>query len=164
MRNGERLCLDIDKTKPEWASYNSENTFDADIFFNHEALSQEEVYMKIMGTITYDDESSKHKIKEGNLLLTTHRIIFFKGSWGLELPLHYVGTFEKTGGFGIFRTDGIKLVMWIGLTDPAPYIIDLYENIYKKPCPPMLDLPKAATIRFHDKNRDKFLQLAKEAH
>ena len=46
MRNGERLCLDIDKTKPEWASYNSENTFDADIFFNHEALSQEEVYMK----------------------------------------------------------------------------------------------------------------------
>ena len=46
MRNGERLCLDIDKTKPVWSSYNKEGTFDADVFFNHEALSQENVYMQ----------------------------------------------------------------------------------------------------------------------
>ena len=117
-----------------------------------------------METITYDDESSKHKIKEGNVLLTTHRIIFFKGSWALEIPLHYVGTFEKTGGFGWLRTDGIKLVMWIGLSSPAPYVIDLHQNIYKKPVPSMLKLPASATLRFHDKNRDHFLKLALEAH
>lgn len=35
MRQGERLCLDIDKSIAKWAEYNKEGTFDADVFFNY---------------------------------------------------------------------------------------------------------------------------------
>lgn len=35
------------------------------------------------------------KIKNGNLVLTTHRILFFKSDWGLEVPLCYITSHAK---------------------------------------------------------------------
>ena len=46
MRQGERLCLDMDKSICKWADYNKEGTFDAAEFFNYEELKKEATYMK----------------------------------------------------------------------------------------------------------------------
>ena len=34
MRNGENLCLDVESTRPSFADFSSEGTFDANLFFN----------------------------------------------------------------------------------------------------------------------------------
>ena len=56
MRQGERLCLDIDKSVPDWAAYNKEGTFDADMFFNMDEFKKEDNYMK------YVRENENHGI------------------------------------------------------------------------------------------------------
>jgi hypothetical protein len=38
----------------------------------------------------------KLKLSKGNILLTTHRVIFYKENQGVELPLHYIKAIEKT--------------------------------------------------------------------
>ena len=45
MRNGENLCIDIDKSVPDFASYNSDGTFDANLFFNWAEFNQEANHM-----------------------------------------------------------------------------------------------------------------------
>ena len=56
MRNGENLCIDTDQSKPNFANYNSDGTFNADMFFNWAELNKEENYM------TYVRESENHGI------------------------------------------------------------------------------------------------------
>lgn len=46
MRQGERLCFDIDSSIADWSTYNSEGTFDAAEFFNYTAFKKEATYMK----------------------------------------------------------------------------------------------------------------------
>ena len=43
MRNGENLCLDIDKSRPDWAAMTVENTFSPN-FFNFAWLKEEANY------------------------------------------------------------------------------------------------------------------------
>jgi hypothetical protein len=38
----------------------------------------------------------KTKIKQGNIVLTTHRLIFFKNGQGLDIPLCYVDSLNPT--------------------------------------------------------------------
>ena len=45
MRNGDRLCYDIDSTTPDWANYIVEGTFVPDHFFNYEHMTVEANYM-----------------------------------------------------------------------------------------------------------------------
>ena len=46
MRNGENLCFDLDKTAPSFANYNTDGTFDANVFFNFQELAKEAVFMQ----------------------------------------------------------------------------------------------------------------------
>ena len=46
MRNGDRLCLDIDKTKPEFnGNLNLEGTFHGEQFFNYQHMTEEANFM-----------------------------------------------------------------------------------------------------------------------
>lgn len=46
MRNGDRLCLDIDKTKPEFnGNLNLEGTFHGEQFFNYQHMTVEANFM-----------------------------------------------------------------------------------------------------------------------
>ena len=56
MRNGETLCIDTDRTKPDFANYNLDGTFNAEMFFNWAELNKEENFM------TYVRESENHGI------------------------------------------------------------------------------------------------------
>ena len=53
MRNGDKLCLDIDKSIADWASYNKEGTFNSDLFFDWQAFKDYDTYMKYVR----DDEN-----------------------------------------------------------------------------------------------------------
>ena len=44
MRNGERMCIDIDKSAPNWEAYVSEGTFDLR-FFNWAWLNEDTNYL-----------------------------------------------------------------------------------------------------------------------
>ena len=48
MRSGDNLCLDVEQTKPDFAAYNVDGTFNADMFFNYEELKKEENYMPLV--------------------------------------------------------------------------------------------------------------------
>ena len=45
MRQGENLCYDIGSTTPDWASFNTEGTFNAELFFNWDYMTVEDNYM-----------------------------------------------------------------------------------------------------------------------
>ena len=46
MRAGEKLCYDIESTKPDFASdFCIEDTFDPNVFFDYQTMSQREYYM-----------------------------------------------------------------------------------------------------------------------
>eukprot|EP00352_Strombidinopsis_acuminata_P003151 CAMPEP_0176395178 /NCGR_PEP_ID=MMETSP0126-20121128/43196_1 /TAXON_ID=141414 ORGANISM="Strombidinopsis acuminatum, Strain SPMC142" /NCGR_SAMPLE_ID=MMETSP0126 /ASSEMBLY_ACC=CAM_ASM_000229 /LENGTH=95 /DNA_ID=CAMNT_0017767891 /DNA_START=15 /DNA_END=302 /DNA_ORIENTATION=- len=67
-------------------------------------LAQEEVYLRLANRkITFEDLTSKKKVQDANLVLTTHRIIIFKEDAGLEIPVFYVSSDYKTGG-GMLKT------------------------------------------------------------
>ena len=45
-----------------------------------------------------------------------------------------------------------------------PYIVDYYMNVLKRnDFPPLPQLPTKITLRFHDKTRDNFFDLANES-
>ena len=47
----------------------------------------------------------------------------------------------------------------------SPHVVDYHVNILKQKNPPAAPkLPQAVSLRFHDKNRDRFLELVQEAH
>lgn len=95
-------------------------------------------------------------------MVTTHRIIWFHENNGLEIPLFYVKEFAKGGGF--FSNPSIKLNLY-NLDQYAPYVIDLHRNILKREdLPPKPLFRKEITLKFKEGNRDKFLELLKEAH
>ena len=72
---------------------------------------QEEVYLRLQnGKVTYEDNDRNTKIKNGHLLLTTHRILFYIDQECLEVPLHNVSSIEKLGG--MFATAGVKVVIY----------------------------------------------------
>ena len=93
------------------------------------------------------------KIKNGNAMVTTHRILFFSDGQCIEIPLHYIGKLEKFGTF--MTTDGIKLDM-INLGTRSHHIEDYYLNVTKRPemMPNPPQLPSSASIKFHDKTRN----------
>ena len=45
MRNGENLCLDLEKANADFVSYKVDGTFDPDIFFDWERMNTEANYM-----------------------------------------------------------------------------------------------------------------------
>ena len=45
MRQGDKLCLDIDASRPNFAEMNKEGTFNAEQFFNFEYMKNSENYM-----------------------------------------------------------------------------------------------------------------------
>ena len=44
MREGDKLCLDVDRTTPNWSEFYSDNTF-VEGFFDYDWLNQEANYM-----------------------------------------------------------------------------------------------------------------------
>ena len=40
MRNGDRLCIDVESCKPAWGTYDSAGTFDSNLFFNWAAFAE----------------------------------------------------------------------------------------------------------------------------
>ena len=102
------------------------------------------------------------KVKNGNVLLTTNRVLFYIGNDCLEVPLHNLSRSESLGG--IFAKDGVKLHLQ-RQGELSPNVVDFYQNVLKRP-----DLPQPpqfganVELRFHDKTRDRFLELLTEAH
>ena len=45
MRNGETLGLDLDTSVPDFAAFNKEGTFDANLFFNFAEMAKDEKYL-----------------------------------------------------------------------------------------------------------------------
>ena len=46
MREGDKLCFDIEQTKPDFGnSLRVDGTFDPDVFFDYQAMTQEANYM-----------------------------------------------------------------------------------------------------------------------
>ena len=45
-----------------------------------------------------EDHENKKKVKKGNILLTTHRVIYFINENAIEVPLFYIKNIEKLGG------------------------------------------------------------------
>jgi hypothetical protein len=127
-----------------------------------ELVTNEEVYLKLQNAeVTFEDHSNSKKIKKGNILLTTHRFIFYIAQDGLEIPLYNVGEIEKLGG--LFKTDGIKLHL-TNHNQLPPYVIEYTKKILKSnQMPQPLSLPGAVSFRFHDKTRDKCLELLNES-
>ena len=112
--------------------------------------------------ISSTSTSSNAKIKSGNILLTTNRVLFYIGTDCLEVPLHNVGRVESLGG--IFAKDGVKLHLQRH-GELSPNVVDFYQNILRRqdlPQPPQFG--SAIELRFHDKTRDRFLELLNEAH
>ncbi len=106
--------------------------------------------------------SSERKVKNGHILLTTHRVLFYIDHECLEVPLHNVSDFEKLGG--MFSTSGVKMNLWKNGIN-SPHIVDYYQNVLKRDnLPPAPGLPSSVSLRFHDKNRDRFLELVQDAH
>ena len=45
MRQGETLCYDIESTTPDFTGMNKEGTFDAELFFDYEKMTDKKNYM-----------------------------------------------------------------------------------------------------------------------
>lgn len=130
-------------------------------------VPQEEVYLRLQSqAITLEDSTKGNgKIKGGNALVTTHRVLFYLGDECLEIPLCYVQNLEK-GSKGLFGLGNDYVIFKLHrLDETPPYIVDLYTNIHRRsdaiPEPPKL--PTEITFRFHDKTRNKFYEMLEEA-
>ena len=89
-------------------------------------------------------------------------MIYFINDDGLEIPLHHVGQIEKLGG--LFATSGVKFHL-TNHNQLPPYVIEYTQKILKtNQLPAPLNLPNAISFRFHDKTRDKFLELVQESY
>ena len=90
----------------------------------------EEVYVRLQNhEITMEDHDNKKKIKKGNILLTTHRVIYYVSQDGIEVPLFHVKNIEKLGG--LLQTAGVKLHLSSKGQVP-PYMLDYYKKILKR--------------------------------
>ena len=91
-------------------------------------------------------------------MLTTHRILFYIENECLEVPLFNVDGFEKLGG--LFATSGVKLNLWRQGAF-SPHVVDYFRNVLRRnDLPPVPLFGSSISLRFHDKNRDRFLELA----
>ena len=69
-------------------------------------------------------------------MVTTHRVLYYIGDEGLEIPLFYIENIEKLGGF--MKKDGVKLHLG-KLNQLAPYVIEYIKKVEKSnqfPQPP----------------------------
>ena len=55
MSHGDNICIDIADTAPHFTDFDSEGTFDANIFFNWEEMAKEQQYMQ------YVKENENHR-------------------------------------------------------------------------------------------------------
>jgi hypothetical protein len=73
----------------------------------------------------------KLKLKDGNVILTTHRILFYKGTKDcLEVPLWYIADHDTCGGLGLLQTHGVTLTNYNKSGYP-PFVVDYYQNVKK---------------------------------
>ena len=94
-------------------------------------------------------------------MLTTHRVLYYIEDEGIEIPLFHVRNIEKLGG--LLQTAGVKLHLG-SHNELPPYVKEYVKKILKSnQYPPPLNLPQAISFRFHDKTRDKFLDLLNES-
>jgi hypothetical protein len=49
----------------------------------------EEVYNRTPN-VAFLDESASLKVYEGTAIITTHRMIYQKGNYGIDIPHHYI--------------------------------------------------------------------------
>lgn len=60
-------------------------------------IPSEEVYIRLANNQThFKDETIGVKIENGNLLLTTFRVIFYMSDGAVEVPLCYVKSVDKS--------------------------------------------------------------------
>ena len=81
------------------------------------------------GKIDYEDNDRRSKIKNGNVLLTIHRILFYIDSECLEIPLFNVSGIEKLGG--LLQKAGVKLNIY-NQGNHSPNVIDYYQNVLRR--------------------------------
>lgn len=102
------------------------------------------------------------KIKECNAIVTTNRILVYKGNSCLQIPFCYIQEVKQTGG--MMSTPGIE----ININRPTqlpPYELDYYKNVLKERILPAVleGTPPVLFLRFHDKTRDNFFNMCIEA-
>jgi hypothetical protein len=66
-------------------AYQCEIQNDGEPFF----YPNEEVYNRTNG-VAFLDEEKKIKVYEGTAIVTTHRVIYLKGQFGIDIPHHYI--------------------------------------------------------------------------
>ena len=59
-------------------------------------------------------------------MVTTHRIIYYVGEEGLEIPLFNINNIEKLGGF--MKKDGVKLHLG-RQNELPPYVIEYVKKV-----------------------------------
>ena len=92
---------------------------------------EEQYFQSVANKVIFEDNSQKLKLADGNMVLTTHRILFFKGPKDcLEVPLWYVGSTDTTGGLGIMNTKGVTLANF-NKSGLPPFVSDYYHNVRK---------------------------------
>ena len=69
-------------------------------------VPQEELYLKVFG-VTWVDETHKLNGDNGQLIVTTHRVLWTDGNYGVEVPLCYIFKVDKSGG--IFSSKKITI-------------------------------------------------------
>eukprot|EP00347_Sterkiella_histriomuscorum_P011328 403372873 len=122
---------------------------------------QEEVYIKILNVKFVDTNLSKnHKLLDGQLLLTTLRVIWYKGNQGLEIPLFYVRDYKEGGGFLKSKNVTFHLHQ---LDSHSQFMIDYHSKVLRQPGQPYKpQLTPNCCIKFKE-NREKFVGMLKEA-
>lgn len=62
------------------------------------------------------------------------------------------------------KKDGVKMTIY-NQGNLAPNVVDYYQNILRRSeLPPAPRLGNSVSLRFHDKTRDRFLEMVQEAH
>ena len=57
----------------------------------------EEIYNRTNG-VAFLDEEKALKVYDGIAMVTTHRVIYVKGFYGVEIPHHYIKKQSQEGG------------------------------------------------------------------
>jgi hypothetical protein len=70
----------------------------------------------------------KKKAESGSVLLTTHRIIWFRNLEGLEMPLFYVRDYQK--GKKFFGSEFVT-VTFENLDKLSPHVIEYHQKVLK---------------------------------
>ena len=107
----------------------------------------EEVYVRLQNQeITMEDHDNKKKVKKGNILLTTHRVIYYINEGSTILKSH---SYDRQTPTAVFRQvphlkmESASKYMFLWISVIYSFLIEyfyllcsiFYDSIYFVPCP-----------------------------